>query len=130
LVWITKYRYRVLEGEVQVRCRELIRQDCTSLDIKILKGAVGKDHVHLHLEYAPKLSVSDMVKQLKGRSSYNLQREFPHLKKCYWGKRFWGRGYGAFSTGNITEQMVQEYIEHHRDGKNPNGDLDSTFILE
>jgi len=99
------------------------------MDLNILKGAVGKDHLHLHIEYAPKYSVSEIVKKLKGRSSHHLQSEFPHLKKRYWGQRFWGRGYGAFSTGNITEQMVQDYIEHHRDGKEPNQD-DGNFILE
>jgi len=130
LVWITKYRYQVLKGEVQHRCRELIRQDCSSMDIYILKGAVGHDHVHLHIEYSPKYSVSEIAKQLKGRSSHHLQKEFPHLKKRYWGRRFWGRGYGAFSTGNITEEMVQEYIEHHREGRNPNEDNDENFILE
>lgn len=54
-IYITKYGYKVLKGDVQKRCRELILQDCKSLDIKILKGVVSKDHVHLHIEYSPKL---------------------------------------------------------------------------
>ncbi|MFT6336367.1 MAG: putative transposase [Saprospiraceae bacterium] len=54
LIFVTKYRYKVLKGEIQKRCRELITQDCKTLDIKILKGAVSKDHVHLHIEYPPK----------------------------------------------------------------------------
>ena len=66
LVWSTKYRFHVLKGEVQIRCRDLIRQTCDSLDVRILKGVVSKDHVHLHLSYPPKLSISDMVKRLKG----------------------------------------------------------------
>lgn len=79
LVWITKYRYQVLQGEVQLRCRDLIRQVCNSLDIQILKGVVSKDHVHLHLSYPAKLSISDIVKRLKGRSSRILLQEFPEL---------------------------------------------------
>ena len=63
LVWSTKYRYSVLQGEVQLRCRDLIRQICDSMDVQILKGVVSKDHVHLHLSYPPKVSVSDLVKQ-------------------------------------------------------------------
>ena len=53
LVWITKYRYHVLQGEVQLRCRELIQQTCNALDVQILKGVVSKDHIHLHLSYSP-----------------------------------------------------------------------------
>lgn len=127
LVWSTKYRYHVLRGAVQNRCRSLIIQDLDSLDIEILKGVVSKDHVHIHIEYPPKLSISQIVKQLKGRSSRLLQKEFPHLKKRYWGQRFWGKGFGAWSTGNITDEMVQEYLEHHR---KPSEDSQDNFLLD
>ena len=127
LVWVTKYRYQVLKDEVQQRCRTLLIQDCDSLDIEILKGVVSKDHIHMHIEYPPKLSISEIMKQLKGRSSNLLQKEFPHLKKRYWGRRFWAKGYGAWSSGNITDEMVQEYIEHHRRPSNENRD---NFFLE
>jgi len=55
LVWITKYRYPVLTGYIQLRCRELIKQSCNALDVQILKGVVSKDHIHFHLSYPPKL---------------------------------------------------------------------------
>jgi len=113
LIFVTKYRYKVLVGALQSRCRDLIRQDCDAMEIRILKGVVSKDHVHLHIEY-----------QLKGRSSTKLQSEYASLRKRYWGKRFWSRGFGAFSTGNITDEMVQKYIEGHR--KNPN-DIDDNY---
>jgi putative transposase len=128
LVWATKYRYPVLQSSVKERCRSLIIQDCDVLDIEILKGVVSTDHVHMHIEYPPKQSISSIMKQLKGRSSRLLQKEFPHLKKRYWGKRFWSKGYGAWSTGNITEEMVQEYLEHHR--KASNGDRENFFLEE
>ncbi len=127
LIFVTKYRYKVLTGEVQKRCRSLIMQDCERMEIRILKGVISKDHIHIHIEYAPKYSISNIAKQLKGRSSRILQKEYSHLKKRYWGKRFWGRGFGAFSTGNITEKMVQEYIEQHRKKPNKGGD---DFFLE
>ena len=114
IVWVTKYRYQVLQGDIKKRCRILLIQTCDILDIKILRGVVSKDHVHMHIEYPPKLSLSDIVKRLKGRSSRMLQQEYPMLQKRYWGKHFWAIGYGAWSTGNITEKMVQEYLEHHR----------------
>ncbi len=118
IVWVTKYRYPVLQGDIQKRCRELLIQICDSEDVRILKGVVSKDHVHIHVEYPPKLSLSNLVKRLKGRGSRRLQDEFPELKKKYWGRNFWAIGYGVWSTGNITEEMVQEYLEHHRDPSN------------
>jgi len=127
VVWVTKYRYHVLVGDVQKRCRRLLIQDLETLDIEILKGVVSKDHIHMHIEYPPKLSVSEIVKKLKGRSSRLLQHEFPHLKKRYWGQHFWATGYGAWSTGNITDEMVQEYLEHHR---KPNDSDQENFILD
>lgn len=126
LVWITKYRYHVLQGEIQLRCRDILRQVCNSLDIQILKGVVSKDHVHLHISYAPKLNVSDIVKRLKGRSSRLLLQEFPELHRRYWGSHFWGIGYGCWSTGNLTDEMLVSYLEHHKDSPNS----DENFILE
>ena len=118
LVWVTKYRYHVLKGDLQKRCRELLIQICDAEDITILKGAVSIDHVHMHIEYPPKISVSDIMKCFKGRSSCLLQEEFPDLKKRYWGNHFWAIGYGAWSTGNVTEDMIQKYIAGHRDSPN------------
>ena len=126
LVWITKYRYAVLQGEIQQRCRALIIQICDAEDVKILKGAVGKDHVHLHIEYSPSLAMSQLVKRLKGRTSRRLQEEYRELGKRYWGRHFWAIGYGVWSTGNVTEEAVQEYLEHHRQPSNK--DMD-TMIL-
>ncbi len=90
IVWSTKYRYGVLKGGVQLRCRDLIRQVCDSMDVRILKGVVSKDHVHLHLSYPPKISVSDLVKRLKGRSARLMLEEFGELKKTLLGSSFMG----------------------------------------
>ena len=126
IVWSTKYRYQVLKGDLKVRCREVLIQVCEAQGIEILKGVVSNDHVHMHIEYAPKLSVSGIVKNLKGRSSRKLQQEFPSLKKRYWGNHFWASGYGVWSSGNITDEMVDAYLEHHRRDRSDN----SSFILE
>ena len=127
IVWSTKFRYKVLTGEIQKRSRMLLIQICDAEDIEILKGVVSKDHVHMHINYRPKQSISDIVKKLKGRSSRKLQEEFSELKKRYWGQHFWAIGYGCWSTGNITDEMVNEYLEHHR---KPSGNNDENFILE
>ena len=126
LVWSTKYRYPVLEGDIQKRCRSILVQVCDAEGVSILKGVVSKDHVHMHIEYRPSQDVSSLVKKLKGRSSRKLQQEFPNLKKRYWGRHFWAGGYGAWSSGNITEEMINDYLEHHRD----KDDQWSNFILE
>ena len=126
LVWVTKYRYQILTGDIQKRCRTILIQICDTDDIRILSGLVSKDHVHMHIEYPPLKSISDLVKRLKGRSSRILQREYTELRNRYWGKHFWAIGYGAWSTGNITEKVVQEYLKHHKTSANDQ----SNFMLE
>src|SRR5665647_1239239 len=86
IVWVTKYRYHVLTGDVQKRCRDIVIQICDSEDVKILKGVVSKDHVHMHIEYPPKHSISDIVKRLKGNSS----RKLPPPSKAIQGPPFLG----------------------------------------
>jgi putative transposase len=86
LVWVTKYRYPVLQGDLQQRKRDLIIQICDSENVQILKGVVCRDHVHIG--YRPSLSISVLVKKLKGRTSRILQIELPALKKQYWGRHF------------------------------------------
>lgn len=127
IVWSTKYRYPVLEGDIKVRCRILLIQVCEAEGIHILKGVVSKDHVHMHIEYRPSQDISTIVKLLKGRSSRKLQMEFAELQRRYWGRHFWAIGFGCWSTGNITDEMVNEYLEHHR---KPNDSNDSNFIIE
>ena len=127
IVWSTKYRYAVLQGDIKLRLRVLLMQICESEDVIILKGVVSNDHVHMHLNYRPSHSISELVKRLKGRSSRLLQQEFPELQKRYWGRHFWSIGYGCWSTGNITDEMVNDYLEHHR---KPNDDDESNFIIE
>ena len=112
-VWVTKYRYHVLTGEVAERARELIRQSCMSRDIKILKGHVSKDHVHILVSCPPKLSPAKIMQYLKGRSSRLMQEEFAHLKKRYWGRHLWARGYFCATVGKVTQEQIQEYVEKH-----------------
>ena len=113
LVWSTKYRYKVLSKEIGERIRDLTRQVCDGMGIEIIKGRVSHDHIHLYISYAPKLSVSEIVRRIKGRISRKIQEEFPQLGKKYWGKHFWGIGYAAFSSGHITDEMVRAYLDEH-----------------
>ncbi len=127
VVWSTKYRYSVLQGDIKSRCRAILIQICEVEDVIILKGVVSKNHVNMHLSHRPSQSLSRLVEKMKGRSSRKLQQEFPELNKKYWGQHFWAIGFGCWSTGKITDEMVNEYLEHHR---KPTDIDDSNFILE
>jgi len=126
IVWSTKYRYRVLSGDIQERCRDLLKQVCDANSIVILKGVVSSDHIHMHVLYAPRQSISEIVRKLKGRSARKLLQEYPQLKKRYYGGHLWGIGYGVWSTGNITEEMINQYLDHHKEIPAS----DDNFILE
>jgi len=109
LVWLPKYRKPVLTGEVAVRVRDLA--NCRRAELEIISGKVARDHVHVFVGYRPNQDVSQIMQWLKGISSRVLLQEFPHLRKRFWGRHFWARGYLAVSSGNITDEMVKEYIE-------------------
>lgn len=111
LVWIPKYRKAVLVGEVAIRVRDLIREIAMEHELAIISGKVARDHVHVFLSYRPHQGVSQIVQWLKGISSRVLLQEFPHLRKKFWGRHFWARGYLAVSSGTITDQMIKEYID-------------------
>jgi putative transposase len=115
LVWVTKYRYKVLVKEIKFRVRDLIRQVCDANDVHIIRGHVSSDHVHLYISYPPQLSISEIVKLIKGRSSRRIQEEYKELGKQYWGQHFWSIGYAAFSAGDISDEMVKEYVKNHQD---------------
>ena len=115
LVWSTKYRYSVLQGDIQLRCREILRQICEAEDIVILKGVVSKEHIHMHINYLPSQSVSGIVKRLKGRSSRKLQQEFPELKKLSQSGNFWAKGYLVVSGSNPPPaEFLDDFIQKNR----------------
>ena len=121
-VWVTKYRYQVLKGDVALRVRELVRRTCEIFEIRILKGVVSKDHVHLLVSAPPTIAPSEIMRRIKGRTSTKLFEEFPKLKKRYWGRHFWARGYFCVTAGQVTEEMIKEYLEHHFE-PNPDDDF-------
>ena len=112
-VWVTKYRYQLLKDEVGHRVKELVRQTCETHEIRIIKGVVSKDHVHILVSSPPELAPSEIMRRIKGRTASKLFEEFPHLKKKYWGRHFWARGYFCATVGDMTEEMIKNYLEHH-----------------
>ena len=128
IVWVTKYRYPVLRGGIGVRTRDIIRQLCTWLDVQIVSGHVSSAHVHLLVSAPPMLAVSELVQKLKGASSRILLQEYTELSKQYWGRHLWARGYFAVSTGNVTDEIIRQYIESH--DEKPNGEDDNFSVDE
>jgi putative transposase len=112
VIWVTKYRYKILGGNMSKRLRELIRQGCEARGITIVSGNIRRDHIHLLLSCPPSIAPSKVVQYLKGRSSRLLQEEFPALKKRYWGQHLWSRGYFCATVGSVTEEMIRQYIEN------------------
>lgn len=110
VVWTTKYRRAALAGVVGQRVRDLIREICGQLDVTIMKGHVSRDHVHLFIAIPPQVTISRLIQRLKGKTAYTLLQEFPHLHKQFWGRHVWARGYFCCSSGNVTDDVVMQYI--------------------
>lgn len=127
LIWIPKYGKKVLTGEVTLRVRDRIRQIAMEHEVSILSGKVASDHIHVRVAYRPHVDISRIVQWLKGISSRILLQEFVHLRKAFWGRHLWARGYLAVSTGNLTDEMVRDYIEQ-QEGE-PVHD-DSRFVID
>jgi putative transposase len=111
LVWVPKYRKAVLTGEVALRGRDLLRQMAAEHELEMVSGKGARDPVHLFLAYRPNQDVSPIVQWLKGISSRVLLQEFAHLRRKFWGRPLWARGYLAVSSGTITDEMIREYID-------------------
>jgi putative transposase len=124
-VWVTKYRKKVLAGAVGIRVRELVREVCRTNEIEILQGAVSADHVHVLLSCPPTLSPSKIMQYIKGKTSRKLMMEFKHIEKQYWGRHLWARGYFVASSGNVTDEVIAEYIRG-QEGTEP-GNNDDNF---
>ena len=116
-VWITKYRKAVLRGVVGNRLRELIIEVCKANDVEILQGHISKDHVHLFVSAPPHVSPSKLMQYVKGKTSRKLMMEFQHIQKQFWGRHMWARGYFVASSGNVTDEVIQEYIRLQESGE-------------
>ena len=79
----------------------------------VVSGVLSREHVHMFVEIPPHIAVSDFVRRVKGRSSHWVQMEFPDLRKRYWGRHFWARGYFSTTSGNITDDVILQYLQEH-----------------
>ena len=126
LIWVPKYRKRVLTGQVAIRTRDILRQIAMEHELDVISGKVAVDHVHMFVGFRPTQDIAKIVQYFKGISSRILLQEFPHLRKQFWGRHFWARGYCAVTSGTITDEMVQQYI----DGQEGEPVDDSRFTID
>ena len=110
LVWIAKYRKKLLKGDVGLRLRQIVRTICAELEVEILKDHVSVDHVQLFVSCPPHVSASYLLQRVKGKSSRRLLREYSHLNKQCWCRHLWARGFFVASSGNVTDEVIMEYI--------------------
>ena len=109
LVWCPKYRFRILRGEIGQSVREILGELCAWKKVEILEGNVQIDHIHLLLSVPPKYSVSQVVGFLKGKSAIKMLDRYPQLKRRYWGRHFWAKGY-CVSTVGLDEEQITQYV--------------------
>ena len=110
IVFIPKYRKKKLYGVVRDDVREILRTLCKYKGVEIIAGAVCADHVHLCVSIPPKLSISDFVGYLKGKSALMIYDKHPEMESK-WDRSFWARGYYVMTIGNVNEETVKEYIQ-------------------
>jgi putative transposase len=109
-VFTTKYRKPVLRGDIGCAVRDLIKEVCQTLEIEILQGHVRADHVHLLLSVPPHLSPSRVMQAIKGKTSHHLLADYRRLRAAFWGRHLWARGYFVATSGNVTDEVLAEYI--------------------
>lgn len=114
IVWIPKYRKRVLQGLIAHRIKELLEECAEVNEWRIDELNIQSDHVHMLVQLRPDMSVSKVVQLFKGKSSYIIRKEFPHLKEFYWGKAssFWSDGFFVETIGQVNEEKIREYIKN------------------
>jgi putative transposase len=114
IVFIPKYRRKVLYGKIKVDVREILKKLCKYKNVEIIEGAVCSDHVHLCVCIPPKLSVAEFMGYLKGKSALMIYDEHPD-QGSKWNRAFWARGYYVATVGNITEEAIKRYIQEQQE---------------
>lgn len=115
VVWVPKYRYRMLQGPVGQEVYNCIQVFLGHLQCEPIELNVQIDHVHLVAMVPPKVSISNLMGSLKGRTAIRVFKKFPYLKKKpYWGNHFWARGYCVDTIG-LDADMICRYVKYQED---------------
>jgi putative transposase len=114
IAFCPKYRFKILKGSVQESVKEFITQLCGWKKLEILEMNVQEDHVHLVLSIPPKYSVSEVIGFIKGKCAIKMFDRHLDLKKRYWGRHFWAKGY-CVSTVGLDEEKIRKYVKWQRE---------------
>ena len=114
IVFISKYRKKIMYGKVKIDMREIIKTLCKYKKVEIIEGAVCEDHVHLCISVPPKISISDFVGYLKGKSALMIHDRHPELASK-WNREFWARGYYVTTIGNVNKETIKKYIREQEE---------------
>ena len=114
LVWIPKYRKRLLRGKIASRLKQLLYEACKVNRWLLSEMSVQENHVHILVQIWPRESIADVVQQLKGGTSRVIRTEFPDLEEFLWGDSFWADGYFAETVGNVDEAILRKYIREQQ----------------
>ncbi len=112
IVWVPKYRYKVLQGGIKEEVGRMIIIQSERLGCNIVELNIQNDHVHLLIKVPPKVSISSLMGTLKGKSAIRVFNKFPELKqRPYWGNHFWAEGYCVDTVG-LDSEMIQKYVKY------------------
>jgi len=112
VVWVPKYRLRILTGDVAVEVERCVSAFSERMEAEIVELNIQADHVHLLTMIPPKVSVSDYVGTVKGRTAINILNKFRKLKKKpHWGNQFWAKGYCVDTVG-LDAEKIRKYIQY------------------
>jgi putative transposase len=115
LVFVTKYRRRIFTSEILRSLESIFREVCSDFEAELVEVDGEGDHVHLLVEYPPKVSISKLVNSLKGVSSRLIRRKgFPSIERALWGNALWSPSYFAASCGGAPLDRIQEYIQNQK----------------
>ena len=115
IVWVPKYRFRILTGEIKKFVEEDIKMLCEWKRCEVQEMSVQQDHIHIVVSMPPKVSISEMMGILKGKLAIKLFKSYPKMKqKPYWGNHFWARGYFV-STVGIDEEVIKRYVKYQEE---------------
>ena len=115
LVWVPKYRARILGGEVSQYLKELFVQIAEEYGFHIITVEIMEDHVHLLIEVPPSYSPSEVVQTIKSISARELFKKYPKMKKMMWSGKIWNEGYFVRSIGDkVTADVIRKYIQYQK----------------
>ena len=115
IVFIPKYRRKIVYGQVRQDVVDILKKLCEMKQVQLVDGAVCKDHVHMYVAIPPKLSVSEFMSYLKGKSALMLFDRHPEYRAKRGDKHFWARGYYVSTVGNVNEETIRNYIRNQEE---------------